>query len=272
MFMFSLNAAPSVTQRLASWYEGSVIKELLDYFWDTYFTVHLHAYEHFHFGDGAAESMRAAVFALAIALFVASVIAVCNRKWIGAFVRTLVEREVHSPDAAQTLFQLGFFRSVLVRHELKYGTQLKGLVICREKEASSGVSQEVRQTAQTGSDPTEQGSAEIPAKSADVPLNSPLSDAETDVRDFAQTKGEGSAEKASQKADQAFVLDFKTAHFYIPATERATAQVRYEKKGFGWLWLILTAVVAVVLAAAICTLLPDLLQLADNIISMTSPQ
>ena len=223
MFYFSLEAAqsPSVWEKISAWYQGSVIYELLQYFEQTYFTVSFGAYEHFQFSPNAGELARNVIFALAIALVIASALAVYSRKWVGKLVRELVRLEVHSPENAKTLLELGFFCSVAIRHELKRGYQLRRLVLCREKEA------------------------------------------------FLAAKRE-EADKKEQSSE--FVLDFTTAHFYIPEELRQSADVRFEKKGFGWLQVLITAIAAIVLAGLACYFLPDLIQLADNIISLMSPQ
>lgn len=223
MFYFSINTAQDLTlwEKIAAWYEGTVLCELLTYFEQTYFTVSFNAYENFHLSPGAGEMAKSVIFALAIALVLASAFAVYTKKSVGKFVRVMIRDEVHSADEAKTLFELGFFKSVAVRHELKRGYQLRKLVLCREKEEFMAAQKE-------------------------------------------EYSGE---EKPSE-----FTLDFTTAHFYIPKDLRERADVRYEKKGFGWLQVLLTAVVALILTAIACYFLPDLVQLADNIISMMAPQ
>lgn len=261
MFYFSTNTPADLTiwERIAAWYEGSVFRELIDYITQTYYTVELGAYEHFQFGANAGESLRGIVLALAVALIAASVVAAYTRTWVGAFVRELVKREAHSPEQAQTLFELGFFRSVAVRRELKHGLQLRKLVVCRERENSTDPSALTAENsngenAQTQDAASESKTPILTAKQGDVPSN----EAQKSNRQIAQNNG--------------YVLDFKTAHFYIPSDLRYLASARYEKKGSGWIQVVLTTIAAVILSAVICRFLPDLIQLADNIISLMSPQ
>lgn len=274
MFYFSMNTAADLTlwERIAAWYEASVFHELAEYISDTYYTVEFGAYEHFQLGADAGSFAQGVILALAIALVAASAVAAYTRTWVGAFVRELVKREVHSPEQAQTLLELGFFRSVAVRRELKHGLQLRKLVLCREKEeflasrqpASSeekgqgsdefSSRSDVREIAQTDKADFSENTPNDTAKQGDVPSN----ETQISVRQIAQADG--------------FVLDFKSAHFYVPSDLRYLASTRYEKKGSGWIQVLLTAVVAVILSAVICRFLPDLVQLADNIISLMSPQ
>ncbi len=65
-------------------------------------------------------------------------------------------------------------------------------------------------------------------------------------------------------------INFDTDHFYIPDEEHYRAEVRFEEKGSGWRAFILVVIVAVISAALICFLLPDMLQLVDNLIGILS--
>ena len=63
-------------------------------------------------------------------------------------------------------------------------------------------------------------------------------------------------------------LDFDNDHFYIPDEEHYRAEVRFDNEGSGWRAFILVCIVAVVAAALICFLLPDMIQLVDNMIGI----
>lgn len=328
MFYFSLNTAQDMTifEKINAWYEASVVHELLMYLWQTYFTVSFGAYENFQLSPNAGEFARSVIFALAIALVVASALAVYTKKWVGAFVRTLIRDEIHSPKQAKTLFELGFFRSFAVRRELKYGVQLRKLIRCREREERmpTPTHAESAEDATAGTTVAENVAAEttvaenvqkeaVNAESAPAEVagleatltedvlaektiteNAPAETtvdgevlAETaargngiDTESISSGEGEQKEQKTFDKSGpryladalEGFDLDFKTAHFYLPIELREHAEVRYEKKGFGWLQVVLTAVAAVLASALLCYFLPDLVQLADNIISMMSPQ
>lgn len=73
------------------------------------------------------------------------------------------------------------------------------------------------------------------------------------------------ADRASAAGEE-YRLDFATAHFYIPEEQKYRADVRFEKKGIGWPAVLLTAVCAVVAASLLCTFLPDIVRLMDNLI------
>ena len=65
-------------------------------------------------------------------------------------------------------------------------------------------------------------------------------------------------------------VNFDTDHFYIPDEEHYRAEIRFEDKGSGWRAFILVVLVSVVSAALVCFLLPDMIQLVDNLIGILS--
>ena len=58
---------------------------------------------------------------------------------------------------------------------------------------------------------------------------------------------------------------------YIPEAEIYTAEIRYDKKGTNWLSFIGTLVLGLVVVLLLIQLMPDILQLVDNFISMVNP-
>ena len=63
-------------------------------------------------------------------------------------------------------------------------------------------------------------------------------------------------------------VDFDRDHFYIPDEEHYRAEIRFDEKGSGWRAFILVVMVSVVGAALVCFLLPDMIQLVDNMIGI----
>ena len=78
--------------------------------------------------------------------------------------------------------------------------------------------------------------------------------------------------RASDRVEGGERLDYTVARFYVPEDLKYRAEIRYESRGSGWIPVLLTVVLSVVGAALICWLLPDFVQLLDNLISMTAPQ
>lgn len=65
-----------------------------------------------------------------------------------------------------------------------------------------------------------------------------------------------------------YVMDVNTAHFYIPDEEHYAADIRFDNKGSGWRAFLLVIIVTVVIAILVCFLLPDMIQLVDNMIDI----
>lgn len=97
---------------------------------------------------------------------------------------------------------------------------------------------------------------------------------ETEACEDAEREGQEipeNAKKTHTGVEKATKIDFCTAHFYIPEDLRYRAELRFDKKGSGWGPVILTSIAVIFVAAALCWFLPDVLQFADNLISMTAP-
>jgi hypothetical protein len=76
---------------------------------------------------------------------------------------------------------------------------------------------------------------------------------------------------AAKSKQSSYHMDFTLARFYIPEDLKYRAELRFEQKGSGWLFVLLTVVVTPILASLICQFLPDLLQMCDNLISFLAP-
>jgi hypothetical protein len=65
-----------------------------------------------------------------------------------------------------------------------------------------------------------------------------------------------------------FKRDLDTMHFYIPEERKYAAEVKFEKTGSNWGAFILVTVISLVLCAFVCYILPDIIKMADNFISI----
>lgn len=92
---------------------------------------------------------------------------------------------------------------------------------------------------------------------------------------IAQKKAE--YEQNATKDSPAFVsvpykINYETDTFYIPKEDSYAADVRYDKKGSGWIAVLVVAVLSLVVAAFIIFILPEMLQMLDNFIGMMKPE
>ena len=237
---FMLASGGGLWEKIASWYQNSLIRELLLYLKETYFSVELRAYENLRFDTNAPATFQSIIIALAVGVILAAGWSTYTRSVLGGFVRALLKEEANSPEKAKTLYELGFFRNAAVRRELWRGVDLRKIV----KTVGENDGALAPDTAKTESEPTEEPTPTATAESV------------TEEKKEALTP-----EKP----------DFLTARYYIPEDLRYRAELRYRKRGSSWGLFAVTVVVAIVLAALLGRFLPDLLQLADNLITMTSP-
>lgn len=125
----------SFWEELASWYENSVFGELAAYFKETYFSPRFGAYNNFDVTEQAAEMILTIIVALIVGCIIAAFTTVFYRRIVGDFVKTLVKKEAFEPENALTLYEIGGFRSVFLRHQLRRGVFLRKVVFCREEQA-----------------------------------------------------------------------------------------------------------------------------------------
>ena len=208
--------------------EPSLIKELIDYLEDRYFSVDTGRYEHIDIGRGSLISLQGIVLGLFVGIIIAAGMACYDKNRLGAFVRALVKEQCLWPEKAQTLYDLGFMKNSSVKASLRSPNQLGKIVHCVEKEAYEKQVEEARAAyaAEHGND-----------------------------KDFFMP---------------AYRINFDTDHFYIPDEEHYRAEIRYENKGSGWRAFLLVVLVSIIAAALVCFLLPDMLQMVDNLIDILS--
>ena len=65
-----------------------------------------------------------------------------------------------------------------------------------------------------------------------------------------------------------YAIDLNTAHFYIPYDDHYAADIRFDNKGSGWRAFLLVIIVTLIIAILVCFLLPDMIQLVDNMIDI----
>ena len=232
-------------ESVVNWYRNSVINELLTYFSERYFSVSFHIYEHIPLGPSSNESAQMIILAMMLGLIVSSVLVALTKARCGRFVKKLLSEGCLSPEKSKTLAELEEFRNSSVRRAFFRGSALCKCVYCLRGAESPCVEKSTEASAepQQVSDESE--------KSAPIPEMSVL--------------------RATDRVDGER-LDYTVARFYIPEDLKYRAELRFESRGSGWITVLLTVVLSIVGAALVCWLLPDFVQLLDNLISMMAPQ
>ena len=183
-------------------------------------------------------TLRGIILALAVGIIVSALLTARMRVGLGGFVKKLIREECLTSEKAKTLYELGYFRSPMIRRELERGSVLRMVVRCRERD--------------------DQESPDTPKTDADE-------DAKTNTEALEKPQ------KRTYVLQKAEKIDFATAHFYIPEDLRYRAEIRFDEKGSSWRSAILLTVGAVVVAALLCAFLPDVVAFVDNLISFFAP-
>lgn len=238
LFAYLSSSDLSFWERVAEWYQNSLIRELISYFTEKYFTIEFGAYENFSVADGFGATMRSLVLALTVGIVVAAIATARMRGGLGGFVKKLIKEECLSPESAKTLFELGYFRSPMIRRELERGTILRMVVHCCERDERDA------------------------AKAAENAVSENAADTSQNLKKL---------QKRTYVLQKSEKIDFMTAHFYIPEDLRYRAEIRFEEKGSSWRSAILLIVAAVVVAALLCAFLPDVVAFIDNLITFFAP-
>ena len=213
--------------------EPSVFRELWDYLVEKYFTVDFSSYDYQHFsiGEGTLFSFRTVLVALFAGLVLAVILTAVQKRTLGGLVRAMEREQCFTPEKAMTLQELGLTKAGAIRQSLRHGTSLNGVVRCVEKDTYEAEQAKQKQ-------------------------------------EFLAKQESGAIPKHQKWRDIPFSYDFSKCHFYLPEEARYCAEVRFDRKGTNPVVVLLTVVGAIVLLAVLCFLIPELLQLADNLIGM----
>jgi len=209
--------------------QKSLIEELWEYFNETYFSPDMPYLENISFGSGTLISMQTIILGITIGIIVASASSIYSKRYIGEFVRKVIYEECFDARSAKTLYDLGYLKSPGVRNAIKSYGSLSRWIRCVEEDEFF---------------------AEIEKKRAEFEA----------------------AHQDDEKPPKFIVPEFKrdlnTMHFYIPEEKKYAAEVKFEKKGANWGSFILVTAISLVLCAFVCYILPDVIKMVDNFISI----
>lgn len=210
--------------------EPSLIEELFEYFRSTYFTVETGRYQYIAVSSGTLVTLDKIVLGIFAGCLVAAFLSCYDKGYLGGFVRALVDNECLSPEKAKTLYELGYAKRPGVASSLRGRGVLAHTVRCVERDEHEQKRAEARQA-------------------------------------YIDGPGQGSDKGFSYPA---YKINVKTDRFYIPDEDHVRAEIKFEKKGSDWRSFLLVLVVGTISCALVCYLLPDMLQLVDNLIGILS--
>ena len=205
------------------------MEELWEYFEETYFSPDIPYLENISFGTGSLVTLQTILVGITLGLILASFVTIYNKRYIGGFVRKLIKEECLDHDSAKTLEELGYLDKLGIRYAIRSNGTLTRWIRCVEED-------------------------EFNAKQ----------DAEREAFDEAHKDDP----KPPRFKEREFKRDTKTMRFYIPMEKKYAADVKFEAKGANWLSFILVAVVSILLCAFLSYILPDLIKMIDNFITI----
>lgn len=168
------------------------------------------------------------IVALFVGAIIGSVASLFNKRVLGDFVRAVISEGCSSPESAKTLGELGFLKNSAVRSSLRSNGMLGRVVRCVEEDSYEAEQAELR------------GIIELRA---------------------AEDGGEVEPYRALP-----YKRNLNTAHFYIPAEKSDAAELRFSKKGTNPVVLVIGIIASVLLLWVVLRILPDLLQMLDNLV------
>ena len=204
--------------------------ELWEYFEETYFSPDVPYLENFTIDSGSLVTLKTILIGITIGLILASFMTIYNKRYIGGFILKLIREECLDAERAKTLEELGYLKKFGVRYVISSNGTLTRWVRCVEED-------------------------EFYAK-----------------QDAARAEFEEAHKndaKPPKYKETEFKRDTKTMHFYIPEEKKYAADVKFEAKGANWLSFALVAVVSIILCAFLSYILPDIIKMVDNFISVT---
>lgn len=209
----------------------SLFQELYEYFDETYFSPDIPHLDNISFGTGTLISLKMILIGITLGLIFASFITIYNKRYIGGFIRKLLKEGCHDASSAKTLEELGYSKKLGIKYALRAGSPLSRWARCIEEDEF-------------------------------------IANIEKKRLEFEEAHKD---EKKAPKFEEAeFKRNVKTMHFYIPEEKRIAADIKFDAKGANWVSFILVTIVSIVLCAFLSFVLPDIIKMIDNFITVVN--
>lgn len=212
--------------------ELPLIVELWLHFYENY-VVNPGYYEYLGMETQDLINFKLMILGLFVGLAVASFGIVYDKRILGDAVRKLLREECLSPDRAKTLSELGFGRNSVLRHSVRKSVSLRRVVKCREEEEFYRTQEQMRQE---------------------------------------HEEKRKSDRSLGRFREMEYEFDLEQDHFYIPEEMKYTADVKFEKKGNSFFFVIFFVVMLAVMYVALLVFLPDILQVINDFVGGFSYQ
>ncbi len=209
--------------------EKSLFEELWEYFNETYFSPEVPYLDNISLGTGTLVTLETIIIGLTFGLILASFITLYNKRYLGGFIRKLLREDCLAADSAKTLEELGYSKSLGVKNAIRTNGTLSRWVRCVEEDIYNAEMEQKR------------------VEFEEVHRNDP---------------------KPPKFKEIEFKRNLKTMHFYIPEEKKYAADIKFDAKGANLGSFILVAVISIALCAFLSYMLPDIVKMIDNFISV----
>ncbi len=211
--------------------QKSLIEELWEYFIDTYFSPEIPNLDNVSFGTGTMISLRMILVGFTFGLIFASFITIYSKRFIGGLVRRVIKGGCLAPESAKTLRELGYEKNPLIRFSLRASSPLSRWIKCVEEDE----------------------------------FYKELSKKRIEFEEKHKND-----KKPPKFRETEFKRDARTMHFYIPEDKKYAAEIKFDEKGANWVSFIIVTAVSIILCAFLSTVLPDIIKMIDNFITVMS--
>ena len=205
---------------------------MLNNIWDYLYNVYLGVgtnYENLGFEKNPLFSLRLMVLGLFIGIVIACIAAAYHKQVLGGIARKLIAEGCLSAETAKSAKELGYGKNFLAKHALCRSVSLRRVVKCVEENEFYE-----RQNAE---------------------------EAEYEQRREAEPK------LPKYKAKE-YLIDIENDRFFIPEELRIRAEVKFEKKGSGWLSSVWGIVILCVAFLIILLALPHIFDAIDGFVGI----
>lgn len=244
-----------------------IFRLIAQYFEENYFSSSLNAnYDNLNF-TGTATTLFMLVSGICLGIWLASFVIVFEKRVVGRFVRSLLEKGAKDKDSALSLSDLGMEKKGFIKRELSRASVSRKLIsVVRADGSVTSFEDELATVFPELAKGISKN--ETDAENAEI--------GETDVIPEADIEeGQPVKKSAGKKAKDFFFpknfrlapLDFSTARFFIPEECRYRAELRFHEKGSSPWWLLLATVSVIVLFFLCLRFIPAIVGILDVSIS-----
>ena len=199
-------------------------KDLWNYLYDVYLRVDGN-YENIGFEKTPLFSLRLTVLGIFLGAVIACVIMAYNKQVLGGAIRRIIGMQALCADKAMTLEELGYNKNIIMRNAFRGSSTMRRFVKCV-------------------------GEQEFIA--------------EQNTRREEYEKRRAAGETLPKFKEIEYVIDPDTDKFYIPEELRIRAEIRFEKKGSGWISTLVTILLMCVVFFIVLLILPMIFGAADD--------